>query len=112
MSKIKSEFEWEGIVNDPERKAEGDKRAAEEAFLRKDKREIFADFHQKCEKRRKGRIEAQAFRHTIAGLATGAVAFFVGCGGIGWLAWALGVVAVVLGLVGSYGFGCAYEARR
>ena len=112
MSKNKCEFEWEGIVNDPARKADGDKRAAEEAILRSEKHEILADFHQKCAKRRKGRIEAQAFRHTVAGLAAGAVALFVGYGGIGWLAWVLGVAAVALCLVGSYGFGCAYEARR
>lgn len=103
---------WENIFNDPNRKAEGDKRAEEEAVLRKGKQEILTDFHQKCAKRRKVRIEAQAFRHTVAGVAAGAVALFVGCGGIGWLAWVLGVAGVVLCLVGSYGFGCAYEARR
>ena len=112
MNKNKCEFEWGNIVNDPARKVEGDKRAAEEAILRQNKYEILAAFHKKCAGRRKVRIEAQAFKYAIAALATGLVAFFVGTGGIGWLAWTLAAAAVVLGLIGSYGFGCAYSARR
>ena len=112
MSKNKCEFEWEDIVNDPARKAEGDKRAAEEAILRKNKKETLAAFHKKCAERRKVRIEAQAFRYTTAALAICAVAIFVGTGGIAWLAWILAAASVVLGLIGSYGVGCAYEKGR
>ena len=46
MSKTKCEFEWDSIVNDPERKAAADRRAAEEAALRIGKEEILAaDLH-------------------------------------------------------------------
>ena len=109
MSKSDCEFEWDGIVNDPERKAEADKRAAEQAASAKDKKEIFADFYKNETERRKGRTTIQAIRYTVAALATAAVAWFVGAGGIVWLACALGAIAVSLGLIASYGFGCAKE---
>lgn len=109
MSKETFEMEWDGIINDPERRAAADQRAAEESKLRMNRQEILADFHDKCAERKKERIEVQAFRYTVAALAAGAAAWFVGDGGIGWLAWVLGVGAVVLGLIGSYGFGRANE---
>ena len=101
------EFEWDGIVNDPERKAEADKRAAEQ--VASDKKEMFVNFYYEEAKRRKGRTTIQAIRYTVAALATAAVAWFVGAGGIVWLACALGAIAVSLGLIASYGFGCAKE---
>lgn len=109
MSKGNVKMAWDCIFNDPTRKAEADKRAEEEARLRMDRQEILADFHEKCAERRKDRIEGQAFRYTVAAMAIGAAAWFVGDGGIGWLAWVLGAGAVVLGLIGSYGFGRARE---
>ena len=112
MSKNKIEFEWDSIVNDPAHKAEGDLRALEEESLRAGKQQVIADFRAQCAKRRKTRIETQAYKYTIAALVTFAVAVFVGTGGIGWLGWTLAAVAVCLGLIGSYGFGCAYEAHR
>ena len=109
MSKSKVEMEWDGIFNDPERKAAADMRAADEAKLRMDRQEILADFHEKCAERRKDRIEAQAFKYAVAALASGAAAWFVGDGGIGWLAWVFGAGAVMLAIIGSYGFGRAHE---
>ena len=70
------EFEWDGIVNDPERKAEADKRAAEQ--VASDKKEMFANFYFEEAKRRKGRTTIQAIRYTVTALATAAVAWFVG----------------------------------
>lgn len=109
MSKTKCEFEWDGIVNNPERKAAADRRAAEEASLRMGKDETLAGFHQKLAKRRRERIDIQAFRYALTALGAGVAAWFVGMGGIGWLAWTLGAVALVLGLISSYGFGRANE---
>ena len=109
MSKETFEMEWDGIVNDPARRAAADQRAAEEAKLRMNRQEILADFHDKCAERRKERIEGLAFKYSVAALAAGATAWFVSAGGIGWLAWVLGAAAVVLGLIGSYGFGRANE---
>ena len=101
------EFEWDGIVNDPERKAEADKRAAEQ--VASDKKEMFANFYSEEAKRRKGRTTIQAIRYAVVALATAAVAWIVGTGGIVWLAWVLGAVAVSLGLIASYGFGRVKE---
>lgn len=109
MSKGKFEMEWESIVNDPERRAAADQIAAEEAKLRMNRQEILADFHEKCAERRKERIEGLAFKYSAAALFSGGIAWIVLSGGIEWLGCVLGAVAVVLGLIGSYGFGRANE---
>ena len=96
-----SEWEWEGVKNTPERQEAADKRAAEAA----DKREFLSDFHQQCAARRKVRIEITACRYSTGALAAGVAAYFAGNGGIGWLAWVLGGMAALMGLIAAYGFG-------
>lgn len=112
MSKINvsmSEWEWEGVMNTPERKEAAEKRAAEAL----DKREFLSDFHQQCAARRKNRIEITACRYACWTLAAGVAACFAGNDGIGWLSWVLGGTAVVLGLIAAYGFGkaCGMSCR-
>lgn len=96
-----SEWEWEGVMNTPERQEAANQRAAEA----EDKQEFLSSFHQKCAARRKVRIEITACRYSTGALAAGVAAYFAGTGGIGWLAWVLGGVAAVLGLIAAYGFG-------
>lgn len=112
MSKINvsmSEWEWEGVMNTPERQEAAEKRAAEAL----DKREFLSDFHRQCAARRKNRIEITACRYSTGALAAVVAAYFAGTGGIGWLAWVLGGAAVVLGLIAAYGFGkaCGMSCR-
>lgn len=98
-----SEWEWDGVLDTPERRAAAEKRAAEKM----DKQEFLSDFHQQCAARRRNRIEVMAYRYTAGALAAGAAAYYAGSGGIGWLAWVLGGAAVVLGLIAAYGCGKA-----
>lgn len=104
-----SEWEWEGVMNTPERQEAADKRAAEA----EDKQAFLSSFHQKCAERRKIRIEITACRYACWALAAGVAACFAGNDGIGWLAWVLGGAAVVLGLIAAYGFGkaCGMSCR-
>lgn len=98
-----SEWEWEGVMNTPERQEAANQRAAEV----KGKQEFLSSFHQKCAARRKIRIEITACRYCTGALAAGVAAYFAGAGGIGWMAWVLGGVAAVMGLIAAYGFGKA-----
>ena len=72
MSKTKCEFEWDSIMNDPERKAAADRRAAEEASLRMGKQEVFAGFYEKRAEHRKEYVQVQAMRYAIGAMAAGA----------------------------------------
>ena len=104
-----SEWEWEGVMNTPERQEAAEKRAAEAA----DKREFLSDFHQQCAARRKNRIEITACRYATGALGAGVAAYFAWSGGIGWLACVLGGIAAVVGLIAAYGFGkaCGMSCR-
>lgn len=112
-----SEWEWEGVMNTPERQEAAEKRAAEAADKRAaeaaDKLEFLSGFHQQCAARRKNRIEITACRYSTGALAAGVAAYFAGTGGIGWLAWVLGGMAAVMGLIAAFGFGkaCGMSCR-
>ena len=110
---LMSDWEWDGIVNDPERKEAADKRAAEDAARMEDRQHFLSGFHQKCAERRKVHIENTACRYFTGALAAGVAAYFSGAGGIAWMAWVLGCAAVVLGMIATYGFGkaCGMSCR-
>ena len=107
-----SNWEWDNIVNDPSRMEAADVRIAQENQRRADKEMLLCEFHQKNEVRRKKRVEIEACRYACGALATGLVAYFVGAGGVDWLAWTLGSVAAVIALIAAYGFGKVYEMKR
>lgn len=107
-----SNWEWDGIVNDPNRMETADVRIAQENQRRAEKEMLLCQFHQKNEVRRKKRVEIEACRYVCGALATGVVAYYVGAAGVNWLAWALGSVSAVLALIAAYGFGKVYEMKR
>lgn len=107
-----SNWEWDGVVNDPKRMETANARIAQENQRRAQKEMLLSQFHQKNEVRRKSRVEVEACRYATGALAAGVVAYYVGTGGVDWLAWALGSVAAVLALIAAYGFGKVYEMGR
>ena len=100
-----SDWEWDGIVNDPKRQAEADERAADQAKRMEGRKEIFDDFHQKAAARRKERTMITACRNLTGMIATGLAAYFASTGGVAWLARVFGSAAVVSGMIAAYGFG-------
>lgn len=102
-----NEWEWEGVTNTPERQEIADRRFARDQQRRAEREEFLCNFYQKNEERRKKRLEVQSCRYCTGAMAAGVAAYFTGTGGMGWLAWVLGGMAVVLGLISAYGFGKA-----
>lgn len=97
--------ELEPIVNSPEHSAEGDKRAAASEAEDADREELLANFHERCERRRKERTQISACRYGVIALACGLLAYACSYYGINWLAWIIGIAAVAFAITSSYGFG-------
>lgn len=107
-----SDWEWESVVNTPERQEAADQRYVKEQQGRTEKEEFLCNFYEKNEQRRKTRVEIQACRYSLVSMVCGAVAYFCGDGGVDWLAWVLGVVAGVFALIAAFGFGKIKEMNR
>lgn len=105
-------FVWENIFEDPARQENVDNRIAAENRRRAEREERLCQFHQANADRKRSRMEVQACRYATGALAAGAVAFLVGDGGIGWLAWILGIIAACLALISCFGFGRINEMDR
>lgn len=102
-------FVWEEIIDDPARRAAADRRAEEAAEKDAGKEAFLGSFYEKRQRHRKEQTQIRAFRYSCAALAAGLVAYFVGHGGIGGLAWFLAAVAAIMAMIAAYGFGKVAE---
>lgn len=107
-----SDWEWDGVVNTPERQEAAAQRHMKEQKDRAEKEGFLCNFYEKTEQRRKVRVEVEACRYTLGAMIAGLVAYFCGVGGVAWLAWVLGASAVALALIAAYGFGKVKEMGR
>jgi fatty acid desaturase len=96
-----SEWEWEGILNTPERQKAAAKRTAADTG----KQERLSEFHRHCAERLKKRLEISACRYATGAVGAGVAAYFAG--DIAWLTLVLWGIALVAGLIAAYGFGKA-----
>lgn len=104
--------EWEDQVNNPEHQEQGNQREFEIENLKKDRNELFADFHSRSAERRLHRLQIDACRYAFIAFCCMALAFISGNYGIDWLTWLFGIIAGILALISSYGFGCVHVMSK
>lgn len=107
-----SEWEWENIINDPERQEAANESIAAENRRRAEKEDKLCQFHRNNAQRKKTRVEIQACKYLMGALTAGVAAYFAGYGGIGWLAWVLGGAAAIMAGVAIYGLGRVKEMGK
>lgn len=101
--------EWEPVVNAPDHQADADQRAAASEAEDVDREALLANFHERCEKRRRERTQITACRYGMLALACGLLAYACSYYGINWLVWIIGIAAGAFAITSSYGFGRVRE---
>lgn len=101
--------EWECIVDDPRHRAECDQRASDREAEDADRETRVANFHARCERRRRKQTQRTAYLYALLAMASGLLAYACGYYGINWLAWTIGAAAGAFAITSSYGFGRVYE---
>lgn len=109
---LRSEWEWEGIVNDPSREKSAEKRASYENRMRAEAEARICEARRKIADRRRAKLEADAFLYLIAMLTSCVVAKYAWIGGIPFLSAAMGIAASIFGATAFLKFGRACEIGK
>lgn len=100
-----SDWEWEGIINDPDRQ--------DSIVAHYDEKELNKErFHAKYNGKRRDKILFQAAKYLTAAVGFMAVTAIAMEVSVSWLAWGAGAMAVIMALIASYGFGKAKECAK
>lgn len=115
-----SQWEWEGIVNDPRHQAEADARAAERAQLQQSREAILEEQRQQearnklrqmdvRQKRHRNHMQVQAMRFAVLALGLGALGYFLFRCGEEVVGYIVESVALICGSISLFGYGRVSE---
>lgn len=107
-----SDYEWDGITDIHASSEEAKQRETEQENIdetQPNNREMFHNFYEKQRIRRRERIGVDAVRYGLLAVGLGTLCYFMIRYSISWLAWVLGIGAVVCAVVSAYGAGIYHE---
>lgn len=106
-----SQWEWDGIVNDPARKAAADRKVSDESKRRADAEERLCRARERCTERRKKRAVFVGFMYVLAALVSCVIARYAFSGSLTWFGWTMVVAASVFAANACFDFGRACEMQ-
>ena len=112
MEATVSTFEWDGVMETPERKAAAEQLYIREQQERAEKEDALCRFRERQEERRAQRVEIGAVRYAICSMTAAVAAVLFGSAELTWAVWISGGAAVILALLSAYGFGICREMKR
>lgn len=109
MEATTSTFEWDGVMETPERREEAERRYAREQKVRADKEAALCQFRERQEEKRRERVEIRSVRYAICAIAAAVVAVLFGSVDLTWAVWISGGISVIMALISAYGAGMYHE---
>lgn len=109
---LRSEWEWEGIVNDPSREKVAEKKASYENRIRAEEEARIYEARRRIADRRRAKLEADAFLYLLAMLTSCVVAKYAWIGGIPFLSAAMAIAASIFGATAFFKFGRSCEIGK